>query len=160
MNCKNCGRSLNDGAKFCPGCGQKVESQVPKAASTEEILKKPLLAPILAVVLMLAVLLGGWYILSKRTASPPESSHAYTYVMSDGAEFVGTYTGGWSDGQPNGDGEFSGTGKDGDVKMSGNWTDGEPNGLFRLVATTDTFVATYTGDCFYGKNAGKRHTKV
>ena len=30
MNCLNCGRELKEGAKFCPGCGTKVETEAPK----------------------------------------------------------------------------------------------------------------------------------
>ena len=29
MFCKKCGRSLKDNAKFCPYCGEKIESGIP-----------------------------------------------------------------------------------------------------------------------------------
>ncbi|MCD8285931.1 MAG: zinc-ribbon domain-containing protein [Clostridia bacterium] len=29
MYCKNCGKFLNDGVKFCPGCGTPVGSSIP-----------------------------------------------------------------------------------------------------------------------------------
>ena len=160
MNCKNCGRSLNDGAKFCPGCGQKVESQAPKAASTEELQKKPPLVPILAVVLALAVLLGGWYILNRQAASSSESAHDFTYVTPSGTEYTGTYTGDWSNGQPNGDGEFSGKGEDGSISLVGTWSNGKPNGQCRRILTTDTYTQTYSGDYFYGELRGNGSWKI
>lgn len=89
MNCKNCGRPLNEGAKFCPGCGRKVEPPTQEDAVAEKVekkTKKPPLIPILAAVLVLAVCVGGWYIWSRQSgqgASAPEDVSAPVEEMTD-----------------------------------------------------------------------------
>lgn len=94
MNCENCGRPLNEGAKFCPGCGKKVESPVTGTASAENEKpekkpKKPPLVPILAVVLVLAVCLGSWYVLNRQgqqDAAAPEDEIEDAFVTEEGTQ--------------------------------------------------------------------------
>lgn len=48
MFCKKCGKELNPSAKFCPGCGQKVQLSVPTPeAVVEEVKEEPVVAPVL-----------------------------------------------------------------------------------------------------------------
>lgn len=79
-----------------------------------------------------------------------QSAHKYTYVTLDGYEFTGTYTGGWENGQPNGEGEFSGEGERGRMSLAGSWSNGKPNGQCRQIVETDTYTRTYNGEYFYG----------
>lgn len=166
MNCKNCGRPLNEGAKFCPGCGQNVESPArgDTAAKLRDAaggaLKKPYLVPILAAVLILAVCVGVWRIFTRQDDSGEKTSHDYTYVTLGGAQYTGTYSGGWESGQPNGEGEFSGEGANGSISLAGSWSNGKPHGQCRRILKTDTYTQTYNGDYFYGERRGNGGERV
>lgn len=38
MFCKNCGKEIDDGAKFCPSCGASVEGTASDAGSTASVM--------------------------------------------------------------------------------------------------------------------------
>ncbi len=88
------------------------------------------------------------------------SAHDYTYTTLSGAEYSGTYTGGWEGGQPNGEGSFSGKGEKGEISLVGTWADGQPNGQCRRILKTETYTQTYSGDYFYGEWKGNGNLKV
>lgn len=88
------------------------------------------------------------------------SVHDYTYVSFGGNEYSGTYTGDWENGQPNGEGSFSGKSGENEISLVGTWADGQPNGQCRRVLKTETFTQTYSGDYFYGEWKGNGNLKV
>lgn len=88
------------------------------------------------------------------------SVHDYTYVALSGNEYAGTYTGGWENDRPNGEGEFSGRGENAEVSLVGAWSNGQPNGQCRQIVKTDTMIKTYTGDFFYGEIRGSGTFKI
>ena len=46
MFCENCGKNLPDGAKFCNGCGAKIEPEQPAyTAAAEPALERPVPPP-------------------------------------------------------------------------------------------------------------------
>lgn len=82
------------------------------------------------------------------------SVHDYTYTTLAGNGYSGTYTGDWEDGQPNGEGSFSGEGEKGEISLVGPWVNGQPNGQCRQILKSDAYVKTYSGDFFYGEAKG------
>ena len=62
--CTNCGTQLSDGAKFCPKCGnpcgETSYNTTEESCSKSKNSKKPLIMT-LAVIIILALLAGGWY---------------------------------------------------------------------------------------------------
>jgi len=58
--CSNCGTQLSEGAKFCPKCGTSI-SPVPNENSGKSSSKR-IVIPLIALILILAIAGGGWYI--------------------------------------------------------------------------------------------------
>lgn len=87
------------------------------------------------------------------TAAEAESAvHDYTYVTSTGIEYSGSYTGGWENNLPNGEGSFEDTA--GSFKIVGSWSNGMPNGQCRYTEKYDTSVSIYNGEVFFGVYQG------
>lgn len=94
------------------------------------------------------------------TSKTTSSKHKYTYVECSGNKYTGTYTGDWKDNQPNGDGSFSGKGKNGIISIKGSWLNGKPHKYCLQVITTDAYVTTYRGDFFHGEMTGSGKEQV
>lgn len=93
------------------------------------------------------------------TAAEAESAvHDYTYVTPTGIEYSGSYTGGWENNQPNGEGSFENSA--GTVKITGSWSSGQPNGQCRWIGKYDTYLCTYNGDMFFGVRQGNGEFKI
>jgi hypothetical protein len=68
--CSNCGTSLNDGARFCHGCGLAVGGAAPSAgAGPGKMFWAPIAASLLAVVILVAVQFGS---LEQAPAAEPQ----------------------------------------------------------------------------------------
>lgn len=76
MFCPNCGKSLPDNAKFCSGCGLKMEFSDPAAAApapAKQTKKKPVKWIILAVVLIAAIA-GGLFAYRHFVTEPRDAA--------------------------------------------------------------------------------------
>ncbi|MBO5486281.1 MAG: zinc ribbon domain-containing protein, partial [Eubacterium sp.] len=68
MYCQECGMKLPDNAKFCSNCGTEVNLPVKKLKKENKKSKKKLLGIIAGVFVMLAVVVGGFFVyLENRT---------------------------------------------------------------------------------------------
>lgn len=90
MFCKNCGKELKDGAQFCQYCGQKVLMSVSPEKVSQPKVQKPvghvaapkpagksksaanLLPWILVGIMVIVVVVAGYFLWSKRSDTPPE----------------------------------------------------------------------------------------
>ena len=69
MYCRNCGKEITDGAKFCKYCGTKMTYRgVPETPPEEDDSGSSLTVPIIAALIVLLILLGGvvFFLLKQR----------------------------------------------------------------------------------------------
>ena len=101
---------------------------------------------------------GGSQQVNGTAAETEPALHDYTYVTTTGIEYSGTYTGGWENNMPNGEGSFESS--SGNVTITGSWSNGQPNGQCRWVGKYDTYVCTYSGNMFFGVHQGNGDFKI
>lgn len=83
MNCKNCGNKLEEGAKFCNKCGDKVVAE-PAPVSAKKIGKKSTLTSVVAVIVfILAIGVGRYLTQGAFTSSTNPSTQNSTYSTSE-----------------------------------------------------------------------------
>lgn len=98
---------------------------------------------------------------ANATAAQTESvSHDFTYTTPSGKSYSGTYTGGWADGKPNGEGSFEGDSEKGHITLAGNWSGGQPHGQCRQTLKNDKNIRTWNVDFFYGVIQGNGDWKA
>ena len=76
MFCPNCGKSLPDGAKFCSGCGTRLDSFYTDTAQTPapKRAKKRRVWPIILAVVLLAAAVGGFLAYRHYVVKPREAT--------------------------------------------------------------------------------------
>ena len=74
MFCPNCGKSLPDGAKFCSGCGTRLDSLYAEPAPAPKRAKKRRVWPIILAVVLLAAAVGGFLAYRHYVVKPREAT--------------------------------------------------------------------------------------
>lgn len=82
MYCRYCGKSIPDGARFCGGCGRRVNPGRPSAARGG---RKKRLWIIPAALLLCALLIGGYWLRQSRTPRG-QFERALREMLSSGSE--------------------------------------------------------------------------
>lgn len=141
MYCKNCGKEIKEGTKFCPQCGNPaqinfnpntVESNRPK-----RVKKRKLWKIFVAVVIILILALGGIYLyFVKNQESVYLVQEAYSYLIDDVLE---NYISGEADSDTAVSVEF----EHGFIKLDGDMGDGEEYAIISGLNESGEVVWTY-----------------
>lgn len=92
MKCTNCGAPIEEGASVCPACGEPVSSDVPVSASVATVgsSKRPSwLIPVVAVIAVIVIGIGGYLLWSSNTASANTPEAAALRMMNAFATYDG-----------------------------------------------------------------------